>query len=46
MRDRLVHEYRELDPDIVWFTANDDLGPLRRALLAEQGWLNSLTPSL
>ncbi len=45
MRDRLVHEYRELDPDIVWFTANDDLAPLRAALLAEQGWLKSLKPS-
>ncbi len=42
MRDRLVHEYRELDPDIVWFTANDDLAPLRAALLVEQGWLKTL----
>lgn len=31
-RNRLVHEYLELDPEIIWLTAQHSLPPLKRAV--------------
>jgi uncharacterized protein with HEPN domain len=33
MRNRLIHGYDTIDPDNVWRTVTNDLGPLIRALL-------------
>ncbi len=41
MRNKLVHEYREVSQTIVWATVQDDLPPLMttaRALIDELGW--------
>jgi uncharacterized protein with HEPN domain len=32
MRDRLIHGYSEIDMDVVWETARDDLAPLKAAI--------------
>ncbi len=34
MRNRLIHAYFEIDPDILWKTAEQEIPVLRRALLA------------
>lgn len=39
MRDRLIHGYSEIDMDVVWETAHDDLSPLKDAI---QGLLADL----
>lgn len=33
-RNRLVHEYLELDPEIIWFTIQNSLPPLKKAVQA------------
>lgn len=35
MRNLAAHEYHHVDPDFVWGTVDDDLPPLRDAVLAE-----------
>lgn len=40
-RNRIVHEYRGLDPQVVWDTATNDLAPLRLAMIAERNFLTS-----
>ncbi len=35
MRNRLVHAYRDVDPDIVWFAVTEHLDPLRQAVAEE-----------
>ena len=34
MRNRLIHAYFEIDPDILWRTAEEEIPALRRLLLA------------
>ncbi len=34
MRNRLIHAYFEIDPDILWKTAEEEIPELRRTLLA------------
>ncbi len=34
MRNRLIHAYFEIDPDILWKTAVEEIPALRRSLLA------------
>jgi uncharacterized protein with HEPN domain len=34
MRNRLIHGYFDIDPDLIWNTVNDDLDPLLEQLEA------------
>jgi uncharacterized protein with HEPN domain len=35
MKDLLVHEYWEIDVDVVWTTARDSLSPLKEVIIKE-----------
>ncbi|MPZ89667.1 MAG: DUF86 domain-containing protein, partial [Nitriliruptorales bacterium] len=36
MRNRLVHEYEDVEPAYVWGTVDDDLDPLRLTIEGER----------
>ncbi|MCY3674138.1 MAG: DUF86 domain-containing protein [Paracoccaceae bacterium] len=40
-RDRLAHDYDEIDPEIVWLAIIDDLSPLETSI---QGLMDELEP--
>lgn len=43
-RNRLAHEYLELDPDVIWFTIQNSLPPLKEAAQALLAAADSNSP--